>query len=77
MRKLRDRLTNGDDLSRFDIGRCDHAIRIGLEIGIGELVAGEIERAASAGETAIGFIVGRFLSRSSATAANPRAFNVV
>ena len=62
MGELHDRLADRDDLSGFGPRRRDHAVGVGLEIGIGELVAGEVERAAGAPEAAFGFVVRRLLA---------------
>ena len=55
-------LTDGDDLAGLGKRRRDDAVGIGLKIGIVELIAGEIERAASALEPSFGFVVGRLLA---------------
>ena len=56
------RLTEGDDLTGLGQRRRNHAVGIGLEIGIGELVAGEVERAPRALEAPFGFVLGRLLA---------------
>ena len=61
MRQPRYGLTDRDNLSGLGEGRGDHAINVSLKIAIGELVAGELERALRARESALGLIVRRLL----------------
>ena len=42
--------------------RGDHAVGVGLEIGIAELIAREVERALGALEAAFGLVLRRFLA---------------
>jgi hypothetical protein len=58
MGKLRDRLADGHHLSGLDACRRDDAVSVGLELGVGQLVAGQIERAARARKPALGLVVG-------------------
>ena len=44
----RHRLADGDDLAGLGQGRGDHAVGVGLEVGIAERIAGEVERALGA-----------------------------
>src|SRR5205823_9685857 len=55
-------LTNCDHLTWLGERGGDHAVGIGLEVGIGELVAREIERALRAVEAALCFIACRLLA---------------
>ena len=62
MREPRDGLADGDHLAGFRRRRGDYAVRVGLEIGIAELVACEVERALGAYEAAFGLVLCRSLA---------------
>ena len=72
MREPRHRLADGDDLSGLRERRGDDAVGIGAKLGIGELVAGELECAARALEPALGFVACRLLARGTARARGSR-----
>ncbi len=56
------RLADGDDLTGLGQRRGDHAVGVGLEVGIAELVAREVERAPGALEAPFGFVLRRLLA---------------
>ena len=60
--EARDGLTDCDHLTCLGEGGGDHAVGVGLEIGIGELIARQIERALRAVEAALCFIACRLLA---------------
>ena len=62
MGKPRHGLTDRDHLTGLGHGRGDHAVGAGLEVGIGKLIAGEIERAFGALETALRLVACRLFA---------------
>ena len=57
MGELHHRLPDGDDLAGLDARCGDHAVNVRLELGILELIAGELERAARTRDAALRFVV--------------------
>ena len=62
MGEPRHRLADGDDLAGLGQRRGDHAVGVGLEFGIGELIAREVERALGALEPPFGLVLGGLLA---------------
>ena len=62
MGEPRHRLPDGHDLARLGQRRRDDAVGVGLELRIGELIAGKIERALRALEAAFGLVLGGLLA---------------
>ena len=62
MGKPHHRLADGDDLAGLGKRCRDHAVGIGLEVGIVELVVREVERALGALEPPFGLILRRLLA---------------
>ena len=62
MGEPRDRLADRDDLAGLGERRRDDAVGVGLEIGIAELVARELERTPRALDAAFGFVLRQLLA---------------
>jgi hypothetical protein len=62
LRQPHHRLADGDDLPRLRERRGDDAVGIRLELGIGKLVARELERTPCPFEPAVGLVLGRLLA---------------
>jgi len=57
-----DGLPDGDDLSGLDRRRRYDAVNVGFELRVGDLIAGEVERALRAFEAPLRLVLGGFLA---------------
>ena len=62
MREPRDRLADRDHLARLGERRRDDAVGVGLQFGVGELIARELERTLGPLDAAFGFVLRQLLA---------------